>query len=83
MSFRDYTTEAFGGLPSFITGAGPISKHGEYIDELIEKLKVIKVNPASPDVKHEKKRVKLAKKAMADLEKMRKLLNTIHYGKYN
>ena len=81
MAFREYIEEAFGGLPSFITGAGPISNHGEYIDSMIAKLKEIKVNPASPFPKHEKKRVKLAQKAISDLEKLRKSLNTIHYGK--
>lgn len=80
MSFRDYTNEMM-CLPKFITGEGPISNHGKYIDEMIEKLKMYKINPASPGISEEKKRVKLAKKAMADLEKMRKQLNTIHYGK--
>lgn len=81
MAFREYIEEAFGGLPSFITGAGPISNHGEYIDEMIAKLKGIKPNPASPYPKEGKKKVKLAQKGISELEKLRKLLNTIHYGK--
>jgi len=81
MSFKNYINEIM-GLPSSITGAGPISNHGEYIDKMITKLKRIQINPQG-DKGWEKKRVKLAKKAMSDLESLRKLLNTIHYGKYN
>ena len=78
MAFREYIEEAM-GLPSFITGAGPISNHGKYIDEMIAKLKKVKVDP--PGFSREKKRMKLAQKAISNLEKLRKLLNTIHYGK--
>ena len=81
MAIRDYMEEAFGGLPSFITGAGPISNHGKYIDEMIEKLKGIKVIPETPWPRQAKKRVKLAQKTISELEKLRKTLNTVHYGK--
>lgn len=78
MAFREYLDEAMMRIGG---GAGRISDHGPMITKMKSKLEKVSVNMASPYLRLEKKRVKLAQKAISELDKIEKLLNTIYYGK--